>query len=257
MSIDFLGETVNSRWLEKKERKKNQEDLRTWRCISTIRRVRNLLQLSPEWNHHGGSILVTGSKAIPTLNATQQDDPSEQTDVTIHPSLLSTTIRLDGYPTIQSINDVVKEEQLSRRAADGCQRLSYCGRVRGGSVRHRLRRIRPKARKRRSRRKEMVVAPLRKERRRKCPLRPLSSFEVHERLSRTKRRRSGYSLPFLLSRGVLPFPLEARTGEPLHGPFTITIIASTMASQRGNDWTRWYEGEEDWKLTNRSENQRF
>lgn len=60
--------------------------------------------------------------------------------------------------------------------------------------------------------------------RRKCPLRPLSSFEVHERLRRTKRRRSGYSLPFLLSRGVLPFPVEARTGEPLHGPFTITII---------------------------------
>lgn len=57
-----------------------------------------------------------------------------------------------------------------------------------------------------------------------CPLRPLSSFEVHERLRRTKRRRSGYSLPFLLSRGVLPFPVEARTGEPLHGPFTITVI---------------------------------
>jgi len=61
--------------------------------------------------------------------------------------------------------------------------------------------------------------------RRKCPLRPLSSFEVHERLRRTKRRRSGYSLPFLLSRGVLPFPLEARTGrESLRRPFTITII---------------------------------
>lgn len=56
------------------------------------------------------------------------------------------------------------------------------------------------------------------------PLRPLSSFEVHERLRRTKRRRAGYSLPFLLSRGVLPFPVEARNGEPLHGPFTITII---------------------------------
>lgn len=60
--------------------------------------------------------------------------------------------------------------------------------------------------------------------RRKCPLRPLSSFEVHERLRRTKRRRSGYSLPFLLSRGVLPFPVEVRNREPLHGPFTITII---------------------------------
>lgn len=53
------------------------------------------------------------------------------------------------------------------------------------------------------------------------PLRPLSSFEVHERLRRTKRRRAGYSLPFLLSRGVLPFPVEARNGGPLHGPFTI------------------------------------
>lgn len=63
--------------------------------------------------------------------------------------------------------------------------------------------------------------------RRKCPLRPLSSFEVHERLRRTKRRRSGYSLPFLLSRGVLPFPVEARNREPLHGPFTITIIVDS------------------------------
>lgn len=65
--------------------------------------------------------------------------------------------------------------------------------------------------------------------RRKCPLRPLSSFEVHERLRRTKRRRSGYSLPFLLSRGVLPFPVEARTGrESLHRPHLPLPLSSTM-----------------------------
>jgi len=63
--------------------------------------------------------------------------------------------------------------------------------------------------------------------RRKCPLRPLSSFEIHERLKRTERRQPDYSLPFLLSRGVLPFPVEARNKEPLHGPFTITIIVDS------------------------------
>lgn len=67
------------------------------------------------------------------------------------------------------------------------------------------------------------------------PLRPLSSFEVHERLRRTKRRRAGYSLPFLLSRGVLPFPVEARNGEPLHGPFTITIINGDRQKERRAD----------------------
>lgn len=96
--------------------------------------------------------------------------------------------------------------------------------------RHRLRRIRPKARK--DGREGDGGGAVRKERR-KCPLRPLSSFEVHERLKRTKQRRSGYSLPFLLSRGVLPFPVEARTGEPLHGPFTITIIVDDGQSNGG------------------------
>lgn len=86
---------------------------------------------------------------------------------------------------------------------------------------------------------------MRKEKR-KCPLRPLSSFEVHERLRRTKRRRSGYSLPFLLSRGVLPFPVEARTGESLHGLFTITIIVdddgqSNGEGVAGREVERWEE----------------
>lgn len=64
--------------------------------------------------------------------------------------------------------------------------------------------------------------------RRKCPLRPLSSFEVHERLSRTERRRSGYSLPFLLSRGVLPFPSGGAVPETAAtaGHFAITIVVS-------------------------------
>lgn len=72
------------------------------------------------------------------------------------------------------------------------------------------------------------------------PLRPLSSFEVHERLRRTKRRRAGYSLPFLLSRGVLPFPVEARNGGPLHGPFTITIIKRRggLPPDRERRWER-------------------
>jgi len=59
-----------------------------------------------------------------------------------------------------------------------------------------------------------------------CPLRPLSSFEVHERLSRTERCRSGYSLPFLLSRGVLPFPSGGAVLETAAtaGHFAITIV---------------------------------
>lgn len=101
-----------------------------------------------------------------------------------------------------------------------------------GAERRRKRKRRRKRRRRRGRRhreKEARGRACEKESARPGeeearPLRPLSSFEVHERLRRTKRRRAGYSLPFLLSRGVLPFPVEARNGEPLHGPFTITII---------------------------------
>lgn len=95
----------------------------------------------------------------------------------------------------------------------------------GGGRRRRGRRRRRRIRRPRGgSRKSVPKKTPRYQERRKCPLRPLSSFEVHERLRRTKRRRSGYSLPFLLSRGVLPFPVEARNREPLHGPFTITII---------------------------------
>lgn len=166
-------------------------------------------------------------EAIPTLEADQQGDPGGEVDVTQHPSLLSTVrSRVSEHDVRTGQRRAVYHGRTfsERRQADGPRAIIL---LRGGPCSRRRTAKEDKAeaagkdgreaRRRWWRRRE------RKERR-KCPLRPLSSFEVHERLRRTKRRRSGYSLPFLLSRGVLPFPVEARTGEPLHGPFTITII---------------------------------
>lgn len=47
------------------------------------RKIVDLLQLSPEWIDR---LWFKWLKAIPTLKATQQDDPNEERDVTLHPS---------------------------------------------------------------------------------------------------------------------------------------------------------------------------
>ena len=51
--------------------------------------------------------------------------------------------------------------------------------------------------------------------------RPLSSFEVHERLRPSGRRRAGYSLPFLLSMGRALISTRALCAPP---PLTLLLL---------------------------------
>lgn len=156
-------------------------------------------------------------KVIPTLKTAQQDDPEDERKLTTHSSV-TITMLTTSQNTISS---------HGRRTPPGIALADYpiagtlVTQVSGGI------RVEMKGEDREEARGRACRKISRGQERRKCPLRPLSSFEVHERLKRTKRRRSGYSLPFLLSRGVLPFPVEARNREPLHGPFTITIIVDS------------------------------
>jgi len=212
-------------------------------------------------------------EAIPTLKAAQKDDPEDERELrTMHPSVtlvylsrgrrwgLHETIPLRG---ILLLGRAIMLLPVLRQNGGGKRRRGGGGGGRGGGGGEEERkkgrereRERERERKRKRRLEEeraWVRKSPRGQERRKCPLRPLSSFEVHERLRRTKRRRSGYSLPFLLSRGVLPFPVEARTGrESLHGslghlplPLSLTSTVKRRGELLEKEWERERERERE------------